>query len=139
MDMSKISAGKDLPHDFNVVIEIPAQSDPVKYEVDKESGALLVDRFIGTSMRYPANYGFIPQTLGDDGDPVDVCVITPFPLLAGSVIRCRPLGMLLMEDESGGDMKMLAVPVYDYSNHNRSACSSRSEADSALQQDSDHR
>ena len=111
MDMSKISAGKDLPHDFNVVIEIPAQSDPVKYEVDKESGALLVDRFIGTSMRYPANYGFIPQTLGDDGDPVDVCVITPFPLLAGSVIRCRPLGMLLMEDESGGDMKMLAVPV----------------------------
>ena len=79
MDMSKISAGKDLPHDFNVVIEIPAQSDPVKYEVDKESGALLVDRFIGTSMRYPANYGFIPQTLGDDGDPVDVCVITPFP------------------------------------------------------------
>ena len=111
MDMSKISAGKDLPHTFNVVIEIPAQSDPVKYEVDKESGALLVDRFIGTSMRYPANYGFIPQTLGDDGDPVDVCVITPFPLLAGSVIRCRPLGMLLMEDESGGDMKMLAVPV----------------------------
>ena len=111
MDMSKISAGKDLPHDFNVVIEIPAQSDPVKYEVDKESGALLVDRFIGTSMRYPANYGFIPQTLGDDGDPVDVCVITPFPMLAGSVIRCRPLGMLLMEDESGGDMKMLAVPV----------------------------
>ena len=111
MDMRKISAGKDLPHDFNVVIEIPAQSDPVKYEVDKESGALLVDRFIGTSMRYPANYGFIPQTLGDDGDPVDVCVITPFPLLAGSVIRCRPLGMLLMEDESGGDMKMLAVPV----------------------------
>ena len=111
MDMSKISAGKDLPHDFNVVIEIPAQSDPVKYKVDKESGALLVDRFIGTSMRYPANYGFIPQTLGDDGDPVDVCVITPFPLLAGSVIRCRPLGMLLMEDESGGDMKMLAVPV----------------------------
>ena len=97
MDMSKISAGKDLPHDFNVVIEIPAQSDPVKYEVDKESGALLVDRFIGTSMRYPANYGFIPQTLGDDGDPVDVCVITPFPLLAGSVIRCRPLGMLLMD------------------------------------------
>ena len=96
MDMSKISAGRDLPHDFNCVIEIPAQSDPVKYEVDKESGALLVDRFIGTSMRYPANYGFIPQTLGDDGDPVDVCVITPFPLLAGSVIRCRPLGMLLM-------------------------------------------
>ena len=112
MDMSKISAGKDLPHDFNVVIEIPAQSDPVKYEVDKESGALLVDRFIGTSMRYPANYGFIPQTLGDDGDPVDVCVITPFPLLAGSVIRCRPLGMLLMEDESGGDMKMLASMMF---------------------------
>ena len=109
MDMSKISAGRDLPHDFNCVIEIPAQSDPVKYEVDKESGALLVDRFIGTSMRYPANYGFIPQTLGDDGDPVDVCVITPFPLLAGSVIRCRPLGMLLMEDESGGDNKVNSI------------------------------
>ena len=110
MDMSKISAGKDLPHDFNVVIEIPAQSDPVKYEVDKESGALLVDRFIGTSMRYPANYGFIPQTLGDDGDPVDVCVITPFPLLAGSVIRCRPVGVLKMTDESGEDAKLVAVP-----------------------------
>lgn len=111
MDLSKISAGKDVPSDINVVIEIPAQSDPVKYELDKESGALLVDRFIGTSMRYPVNYGFIPQTLGDDGDPVDVCVITPFPLVHGCVIRCRPLGMLLMEDESGMDQKMLAVPV----------------------------
>ncbi len=111
MGLNKVNAGRDLPKDFNVIIEIPAQSDPVKYEVDEESGALFVDRFIGTSMRYPANYGFIPQTLGDDGDPVDVCVITPFPLLAGSVVRCRPLGMLHMEDEGGGDMKMLAVPV----------------------------
>ncbi len=111
MDISKISAGRDLPNDFNVIIEIPAHSDPVKYEVDKESGALFVDRFIGTLMRYPVNYGFIPHTLGDDGDPVDVCVLSPFPLLPGCVIRCRPLGMLLMEDEAGGDMKMLAVPV----------------------------
>lgn len=113
MDMSKISAGKDLPHDFNVVIENPRTERPrPKYEVDKESGALLVDRFIGTSMRYPANYGFIPQTLGDDGDPVDVCVITPFPH-CGRLRNPLPsaLGMLLMEDESGGDMKMLAVPV----------------------------
>lgn len=111
MGLKQVKAGRDLPNDFNVVIEIPAQSDPVKYEVDEETGALFVDRFIGTSMRYPANYGFIPETIGDDGDPVDVCVITPFPLLAGSVVRCRPLGMLLMEDEGGGDMKMLAVPV----------------------------
>ena len=117
MDMSKISAGKDLPHDFNVVIEIPAQSDPVKYEVDKESGALLVDRFIGTSMRYPANYGFIPQTLGDDGDPVDVCVITPFPLPSA---RHAPDGRRKRR-------------------RHEDACSSGSEADSALQQDSDHR
>ena len=102
MSLKKVSSGRDLPNDFNVVIEIPAQSDPVKYEVDEESGALFVDRFIGTSMRYPANYGFIPQTIGDDGDPVDVCVITPFPLMAGSVVRCRPLGRLLMEYEDVG-------------------------------------
>ena len=94
MSFNHVPAGKDLPQDFNVIIEIPAQSDPVKYEADKDLGLLVVDRFISTGMRYPANYGFIPQTLSGDGDPVDVLVITPFPLLAGSVVRARALGML---------------------------------------------
>jgi inorganic pyrophosphatase len=110
MSFNHVPAGKDLPHDFNVIIEIPAQSDPVKYEADKETGLLHVDRFIGTGMRYPANYGYIPQTLSGDGDPVDVLVITPFPLLAGSVVRSRALGMLQMTDESGVDAKLVAVP-----------------------------
>lgn len=110
MLLDKVSAGKDLPHDFNVVIEIPAYSQPVKYEVDKESGALFCDRFLGTSMQYPLNYGFINQTLSLDGDPVDVLVLTPFPLQHGSVIRCRAVGVLKMTDESGVDAKVLAVP-----------------------------
>ncbi|KXU89232.1 inorganic pyrophosphatase [Paraburkholderia monticola] len=110
MSFNHVPAGKDLPHDFNVIIEIPAQADPVKYEADKDLGLLVVDRFIGTGMRYPANYGFIPQTLSGDGDPVDVLVITPFPLLAGSVVRARALGMLQMTDESGVDAKLIAVP-----------------------------
>jgi inorganic pyrophosphatase len=109
MSFNHVPAGKDLPQDFNVIIEIPAQSDPVKYEADKETGLLHVDRFIGTGMRYPANYGYIPQTLSGDGDPVDVLVITPFPLLAGSVVRARALGMLQMTDESGVDAKLVAV------------------------------
>lgn len=109
MSFNNVPAGKDLPTDFNVIIEIPAQSDPVKYEADKDWGLLVVDRFIGTGMRYPANYGFIPQTLSGDGDPVDVLVITPFPLLAGSVVRARALGMLQMTDESGVDAKLVAV------------------------------
>jgi inorganic pyrophosphatase len=111
MSLMKVPSGKDLPNDINVIIEIPAYSDPVKYEVDKESGALMVDRFIGTAMQYPTNYGYIPQTLSDDGDPVDVLVITPAPLLSGCVIRCRPIGILKMTDEAGGDAKVLAVPV----------------------------
>ncbi|UDG82902.1 inorganic diphosphatase [Candidatus Vallotia lariciata] len=111
MSFDHVSSGNELPYDFNVIIEIPAQSDPIKYEVDKELGLLVVDRFIGTGMRYPANYGFIPKTLADDGDPVDVLVITPFPLLAGSVVRCRALGMLNMTDESGRDAKLIAVPA----------------------------
>ncbi|AFQ47460.1 inorganic diphosphatase [Burkholderia sp. Tr-862] len=110
MSFNHVPAGKDLPHDFNVIIEIPAQSDPVKYEADKELGLLVVDRFIGTGMRYPVNYGYIPQTLSGDGDPVDVLVITPFPLLAGSIVRSRVLGMLQMTDESGVDAKLVAVP-----------------------------
>jgi inorganic pyrophosphatase len=111
MSLNNVSAGKNLPQECNVIIEIPANSDPVKYEVDKESGALFVDRFVSTLMRYPCNYGYIPNTLADDGDPVDVLVVTPFPLVHGAVIRVRPLGMLDMDDESGGDAKLVAVPV----------------------------
>ncbi len=111
MSLNLVPSGKNLPHDFNVIIEIPMQGDPVKYEVDKESGAIFVDRFMGTSMQYPCNYGYIPHTLADDGDPVDVLVITPVPLLPGVVVRCRALGMLQMTDEAGGDAKLLAVPV----------------------------
>lgn len=111
MGLDKVSAGRDLPEDFNVIIEIPAHADPIKYEVDKETGALFVDRFIGTSMHYPCNYGYIPHTISDDGDPVDVLVVTPFPLQVGVVVRCRPLGVLKMQDEAGGDSKLLAVPI----------------------------
>lgn len=111
MSLNLVPSGKDLPNDFNVIIEIPMQADPIKYEVDKDSGAIFVDRFMGTSMRYPSNYGYIPNTLAGDGDPVDVLVITPFPLIPGVVVRCRPLGMLSMTDESGDDAKLLAVPV----------------------------
>ncbi|MFM9913430.1 MAG: inorganic diphosphatase [Methylophilaceae bacterium] len=111
MALKDVPTGKDIPNDFNVIIEIPMQGDPVKYEVDKKSGAIFVDRFMGTSMQYPCNYGYIPHTLSDDGDPADVLVLTPVPLLPGVVVRCRPLGMLKMTDEAGGDAKLLAVPV----------------------------
>ena len=111
MSLNNVPAGRDLPNDFNVIIEIPANGDPVKYEVDKESGAIFVDRFLGTAMRYPVNYGYIPNTLSDDGDPVDVLVMTPFPLFHGAIVRCRVLGMLKMTDESGVDAKLLAVPL----------------------------
>lgn len=111
MSLNTVPAGKHLPDDINVIIEIPANSPPVKYEVDKDSGALFVDRFMATAMFYPANYGYIPNTLSEDGDPVDVLVVTPIPLLAGSVIRCRPVGVLKMTDEAGADAKLLAVPV----------------------------
>lgn len=97
--------------EINVVIEIPAFSSPVKYEIDKQSGALMVDRFMGTAMQYPTNYGYVPKTLSGDGDPVDVLVITPDPVLSGCVIRCRPIGILKMIDEAGEDSKVLAVPV----------------------------
>ena len=111
MDVTKIAAGRAVPADINVVIEIPANADPVKYELDKDSGAILVDRFVATPMFYPANYGFIPNTLGDDGDPVDVMVVTPYPVVPGSVIRARPVGVLKMEDDGGMDDKLIAVPV----------------------------
>jgi inorganic pyrophosphatase len=111
MSLNNVPAGKDLPNDFNVVIEISMNGAPVKYEVDKESGAIFVDRFMSTAMHYPCNYGYIPQTLSDDGDPVDVLVVTPIPLPPGVVIRCRTIGVLKMNDEAGGDAKLLAVPV----------------------------
>jgi len=111
MSLLAVSAGRDVPNDVNVIIEIPMNADPVKYEVDKETGALFVDRLMATAMFYPANYGFIPKTLSDDGDPVDVLVVTPSPLISGSVIRARAVGMLKMTDESGIDAKIIAVPV----------------------------
>lgn len=110
MILSKISAGPSIPQIIHVVIEIPAYSDPVKYEVDKESGALFVDRFLQTPMVYPCHYGFIPATLGGDGDPLDVLVWTPHNLLPGSVIRARLIGGMDMEDEAGEDFKLIAVP-----------------------------
>ena len=111
MGFDMVSAGKDVPNDINVIIEISAQGDPIKFEVDKDSGAVFVDRFMGTSMRYPLNYGYVPHTIAGDGDPVDVLVVTPFPLQPGVVIRCRPVGVLKMEDDGGVDAKVVAVPV----------------------------
>lgn len=111
MNIDNISIGKDVPNDFNVVIEISANAPGIKYELDKDSGAVFVDRFIATPMHYPCNYGFIPSTLSEDGDPVDVLVVSPYPLPPGVVIRCRAIGMLAMEDEAGEDAKLVAVPV----------------------------
>jgi inorganic pyrophosphatase len=109
--ITPLSAGPNVPNDCHAVIEIPAWSTQVKYEVDKETGRIFVDRFLEVAMQYPCNYGFIPQTLAGDGDPVDVLVVTPFPLVVGSVIRCRPVGMLQMTDEKRKDNKILAVPI----------------------------
>ena len=111
MRLDKVSPGSSLPNDINVIVEIPRHADPIKYEVDKDTGALFVDRLMSSAMQYPCNYGYVPQTLSDDGDPVDVLVLAPFPLALGSVIRCRPIGVLEMEDEAGMDAKILAVPV----------------------------
>lgn len=111
MGFEQVKPGKDVPNDINVIIEISAQGDPIKFEVDKDSGAVFVDRFMGTSMRYPINYGYVPHTIAGDGDPVDVLVVTPFPLMPGVVIRCRPVGVLKMEDDGGVDAKVVAVPV----------------------------
>jgi inorganic pyrophosphatase len=110
MDLSRIPIGENPPHEVNVIIEIPQGGAPVKYEVDK-SGAMFVDRFLHTAMFYPANYGFIPHTLSEDGDPVDCMVIAPTPVATGAVVRARPIGALLMEDEKGVDEKIIAVPV----------------------------
>ena len=110
MDLSKIEIGVNPPKDVNVVIEVPLGGDPIKYEIDKASGAMFVDRFLYTDMRYPCNYGFIPRTLADDGDPVDVMVVGNRSLFPGAVVGARPVGVLLMEDEAGLDEKILAVP-----------------------------
>lgn len=110
MSLDQVPAGKSLPDDINVIIEIPQNADPIKYEVDKDSGAIFVDRMLGTAMHYPCNYGYVPHTLCGDGDPVDVLVIMPFALIPGSVVRCRPVGVLKMTDESGEDAKVVAVP-----------------------------
>ena len=111
MNLDRVPSGKALPDDVNVVIEIPMHAEPIKYEVDKETGAMFVDRFMSTAMHYPCNYGYIPHTLSGDGDPVDVLVVSPVPLITGVVLRCRPVGMLRMEDEAGDDTKLLAVPI----------------------------
>ena len=111
MNLDRVHPGKNAPDEINVIIEIPANAEPVKYEVDKETGAMFVDRILKTAMRYPANYGYIPNTLSDDGDPCDVLVPTAFPLIPGSVIVCRPIAVLKMADESGDDAKVLAVPI----------------------------
>ncbi|MBU6379210.1 MAG: inorganic diphosphatase [Gammaproteobacteria bacterium] len=111
MALDLVPTGKDVPNDINVIIEIPKDADPVKYEVDKSTGAIFVDRILSTPMRYPCNYGYIPHTLCGDGDPADVLVILPLPLVPGSVIRCRPVGVMMMQDEAGSDEKLLAVPV----------------------------
>jgi len=111
MNLDRVTSGRDLGNDINVIVEIPMNADPIKYEVDKETGALFVDRFVSTAMHYPCNYGYVPDTLSDDGDPVDVLVITPFALMPGVVVRCRPIGLLKMSDEAGGDTKVLSVPI----------------------------
>ena len=111
MNLDRVDAGKDLANDFNVIVEIPMHSDPIKYEIDKATGALFVDRFVATPMHYPCNYGYIPRTISDDGDPIDVLVISPFALHPGVVVRCRPIGILNMTDEAGRDSKLLAVPI----------------------------
>lgn len=110
MSLNLVPSGKEMPEDIYVVIEIPQNADPIKYEIDKASGAIFVDRFMSTPMFYPCNYGYINNTLSLDGDPVDVLVPTPYPLIPGSVIRCRPVGVLKMSDEAGQDAKLVAVP-----------------------------
>jgi len=111
MNLDRVSSGRNVPNEINVIIEIPSHSDPVKYELDKETGAMFVDRFMSTAMHYPCNYGYVPHTLSKDGDPLDVLVLSPVPLISGSVIACRPVGVLLMADEAGDDAKVLSVPI----------------------------
>jgi inorganic pyrophosphatase len=111
MNLDKIPVGENPPYDVNVIIEIPLGGNPVKYELDKDSGAMFVDRFLHTAMYYPFNYGFIPHTLSEDGDPADAAVLAQIPVTPGVVIRTRPIGVLIMEDEKGLDEKLMCVPV----------------------------
>lgn len=111
MNLDRVPSGSDVPNDVNVIVEIPMHAPPIKYEVNKATGAMFVDRFMWTAMHYPCNYGYIPRTLAGDGDPVDVLVLSPVPLITGVVVRCRPVGMLKMEDDAGDDTKLLAVPI----------------------------
>jgi len=110
MRIDAVAIGKNPPHDVNVIIEVPIGGEPIKYELDKESGALVVDRFLYTSMRYPGNYGFVPHTLSDDGDPCDVLIANTRAIVPGAVMNVRPVGVLIMEDEAGQDEKIIAVP-----------------------------
>lgn len=110
MRLEAIAIGKNPPEDVNVIVEVPIGGEPIKYELDKESGTLVVDRFLYTPMRYPGNYGFVPHTLSDDGDPIDVLVANTRPIVPGAIINVRPIGVLKMEDEAGGDEKIIAVP-----------------------------
>ena len=134
MNLDRVTTGRDVPNDVNVIIEIPMNAEPIKYEVDKETGAMFVDRFMSTAMHYPCNYGYVPRTLSGDGDPVDVLVISPFPLISGVVLRCRPVGMLKMEDEAGEDTKLLAVPIDKLTSLYRGVNSPRDLPESVLAQ-----
>lgn len=134
MALNDVPTGVNAPDDVNVIVEIPLRGEPVKYEVDKDSGAMFVDRFLNTAMHYPCNYGYIPHTLSDDGDPTDVLVITDVPLIVGSVVRCRPVGMLDMTDEAGKDAKLLAVPIDKLSSMYRNVDSPRDLPDVLLDQ-----
>jgi inorganic pyrophosphatase len=111
MHIDAVSTGRNPPHEVNVIVEVPVGGEPIKYEMDKESGALVVDRFLYTPMRYPGNYGFVPHTLSDDGDPIDVLIANQRGIVPGAVIAVRPVGVLKMSDESGGDEKIIAVPA----------------------------
>lgn len=111
MNLDRVGPGNNPPDEINVIVEIPLRGEPVKYELDKATGALFVDRYLNTSMVYPCNYGYIPKTLALDGDPVDILVATPMPIIHGAVVRCRPIGLLAMTDEAGDDSKILAIPI----------------------------
>ncbi|MCP4046901.1 MAG: inorganic diphosphatase [Gammaproteobacteria bacterium] len=113
MSLQQVPAGRNLPDEINVIIEVPMNSPAIKYEIDKDSGAIFVDRMLKTAMYYPCNYGYVPHSLCGDGDPLDVLVVLPLPLVPGTVIRCRPVGVLQMKDEAGEDAKILAVPISD--------------------------
>jgi inorganic pyrophosphatase len=134
MNLDRVNTGRDVPNDVNVIIEIPMHAAPIKYEVDKETGAVFVDRFLSTAMFYPCNYGYVPHTLSSDGDPVDVLVLSPVPIITGVVVRSRPIGMLQMEDEAGDDTKLLAVPVDKLSNLYRDIESPRDLPEATLAQ-----